>query len=85
MTELADELFMSVRKLQRLTASLFGLSPNELLRDYRLNHAKALLRSGASVTSTYLDCGFKSASYFSRAFKKSFGMSPSNVFNAPKD
>lgn len=77
--ELADELFMSTRKLQRLTASLFDLSPNELLRDYRLSHAKALLEDGASVTTTYLNCGFKSASYFSRSFKKRFGISPSSV------
>lgn len=78
--ELADELSMSTRKLQRLTASIFDLPPNELLKDYRLSHAKALLETGVSVTATYLDCGFQSASYFSRSFKKSFGISPSSVF-----
>jgi len=78
--ELAHELSMSVRKLQRITASLFDLTPNELLRDYRLSRAKILLEKGFSVTATYLDCGFQSASYFSRAFKKSFGISPSRVF-----
>jgi signal transduction histidine kinase/ligand-binding sensor domain-containing protein/AraC-like DNA-binding protein len=83
--ELADELSMSIRKLQRLTASIFDLSPNELLRDYRLNHAKVLLEAGTSVTATYLDCGFKSASYFSRAFKKSFGISPSRVSMRNRD
>ena len=78
-SELASEMAMSVRSLQRVATATVGQSPSELLRNYRLNRAHDKLTEGLSVTATYLDCGFKSASYFSRAFKELYGHSPSQI------
>jgi AraC-like DNA-binding protein len=41
-----------------------------------MQHAVVLLSTGASVTETALDSGYRSASAFVAAFKKSVGTTP---------
>ena len=54
-----------------------GQSFVSFLNEYRLNLAAKALRStddtGLSIAA---QCGFENLSYFSRAFKKHFGMTP---------
>jgi len=58
--------------------SLIGISPAEFIRTIRLNKARELLRTGRyNVSEVAYMCGFSDAKYFSTAFKKQFGNSPS--------
>lgn len=67
---------MSKSKLYRKCMSLFGLSPNELLREHRLRIALSLLKTDRNVAQTAFDCGFGSPSYFTKCFQESFELSP---------
>ena len=76
LTAMAKEMFVSERQLQRKTKALVDLSPNDLLREYRLKQAATSLREGHQISVTSDTCGFSSISYFSQSFKKHYGMTP---------
>lgn len=61
----------------RLFKSSFGKSFGDYLTFFRINKAKELLLSGASVSEAAMKSGFDSASYFTKAFKKHTLMLPS--------
>ncbi len=53
------------------------LTANDLLKEYRLSKAIERLRKGAqNITEITFDCGFNSPSYFTKCFKKKFGLLP---------
>lgn len=58
--------------------SLTGMTPNAFILNYRLKHAAMLLRTDQSLTITEISdrTGFNNAAYFSRCFRKQFGISP---------
>ena len=52
-------------------------SPVEYINEYRLLQAVKLLReTEMSISTIYTECGFESASYFGKLFKKTHGMTP---------
>lgn len=52
-------------------------APNDFVRDYRFKRAAEAIRAGkASLSEIAEQTGFSSYSYFSKAFKKHFGISP---------
>lgn len=56
----------------------FGSAPSDYLRKVRIDNAKLLLRAGFySVAEVAVRCGYDSISYFSGAFKRAVGLSPS--------
>ncbi|HVM88152.1 MAG TPA: nickel-binding protein [Puia sp.] len=68
---------MSSSQLYRKTIALTGLSPNLLLKDFRLEKAKELMRKQHyNIAQITFDSGFTSASYFTKCFKKKFGLLP---------
>ena len=68
---------MSTSQLYRKTLALTGLSPNLLLKEFRLERAKDLMRKQAwNIAQITFDSGFTSASYFTKCFKKKFGLLP---------
>ena len=68
---------MSTSQLYRKTTSLTGSSPNVLLKDFRLEKAKELLKKRHySIAQVTFDSGFASASYFTKCFKKKYGLLP---------
>jgi AraC-like DNA-binding protein len=72
-----QELALSKSQLYRKTISLTGLSPNILLKEYRLEKAKELLRKGEfNIAQITFEAGFTSPSYFTKCFKKKFGLLP---------
>ncbi|PSR56569.1 hypothetical protein AHMF7605_25265 [Adhaeribacter arboris] len=75
--ELALEIGMSRRTLHRKLTAVLGIAANELIRQYRLNRAVELLRSGCSVSETAYRVGFESPSYFATVFKEFHHQSPS--------
>jgi len=76
---------MSSSQLYRKTIALTGLSPNILLRDFRLEKAKELMeKQSFNIAQVTFDSGFTSASYFTKCFKKKYGLLPLTYLNLLK-
>lgn len=56
-----------------------GETPARWIVRRRLDEAMSLLKSGMSVSDTYLKVGFKNISHFSTAFKRQFGIQPTRI------
>jgi AraC-like DNA-binding protein len=70
---------MSVSKSQlyRKCVATTAMSPNALLREYRLLRSLELLKKeDRNISQTTFDTGFTSPSYFTKCFQKRFGMQP---------
>lgn len=74
--QLAKEMAMSERQLQRKIKVLLGVTPNNFIKEFRLVKAQVLLKSGAQIGRIALDVGFSSQTYFGRCFKESFNCTP---------
>lgn len=58
-------------------ARLVRVNFSDYLRDLRLNHARTLLDRGMNnIREVSAACGFSDALYFSKVFRKNFGVSP---------
>lgn len=80
---LTRETGVSERKLQRRIKETTSKSPNQLILFIRLNKARtALLANNDTVAEIAFKYGFSSPSYFSKCFKKEFGMRPTEVFSS---
>jgi signal transduction histidine kinase/ligand-binding sensor domain-containing protein/DNA-binding response OmpR family regulator len=76
--KLAEQLNMSISQLNRKLNALIDQPPGHLIRTYRLQRAAELLKQNTgSVAEICYKVGFNDQAYFSRAFKKQFGVSPS--------
>lgn len=67
--------------LSHLFAEAVGVSPSEYLHKDKMELAMRLLKQNQSVTKTAEMLGYSSIHPFCRAFKKAFGLSPSEVFD----
>ena len=77
MEDYCHKMAMSRSQLYRKTVALTSLSPNSLLKEYRLDRAKNLLKKKAiNITQVTFDTGFSSPSYFTKCFKKRYGILP---------
>jgi AraC-like DNA-binding protein len=77
LTEYCHAMTMSTSQLYRKTISLTGLSPNILVKEYRLEKAKELMqKQHYNIAQITFDSGFTSASYFTKCFKKKYGLLP---------
>lgn len=76
---LADKSGMSAFHFARVFRELVGVPPHRYLRNIRLERASAMLRDGASVTSTCYDVGFSNLSHFIRSFRRRYGCPPSEL------
>lgn len=75
--KLSRKLLLSRTKLYEKIKELTGKTPNELFRTYKLNYAAQLLKEGKlNVSEVAEKAGFSSVAFFSRTFKKYFGVSP---------
>lgn len=71
------EMAMSKSQLYRKTISLTGLSPNLLLKEFRLEKAREMLKQKRNnIAQITFDSGFTSPSYFTKCFKKKYGLLP---------
>ncbi|HEY4935061.1 MAG TPA: helix-turn-helix transcriptional regulator [Puia sp.] len=67
----------SKSQFYRKMISLTGKSPNTFIQEYRLNEALKLLgKKAGNVSEIAFQAGFSSPSYFSKCFKKKFGLLP---------
>ncbi len=77
-SELAEQVHMSERSLQRKLTALTGLSPKQWLMKTRVElAAKRLRNSDFSLTNIALDVGFADSAHFSKVFKSFYSVSPS--------
>lgn len=74
---LAQALGMAERTLQQRCRMLLGSSPLALIRRHRLDLARALLGTGASVQAVAEQTGFANPFHFSTAYRQCFGHPPS--------
>ncbi len=74
--DFCSKMSMSKSKLYRKTKEITGLSPNEILREFRLKKALELLKTDRNIAQTTFDCGFNSPSYFTKCFQQRFGLQP---------
>lgn len=75
---LAEKVHMSGSQLNRKLNALVNQPPGQLIRSLRLQRAADLLKQNAgTVAEICYKVGFNDQAYFSRAFKKQFGYSPS--------
>ena len=83
-TFLADKMAMSISQLSRKIHGITGYSTMSYVLQLKLNKAKKMLAdTNIPVTEVSDACGFYDASYFSRMFKKEFGISPSHYQQMP--
>jgi transcriptional regulator GlxA family with amidase domain len=77
MHEIAAQLGISLRQLERLFRKHLDESPGAYAQKRRLKQAQAMLREKKlPVTNIALSCGFSSSAYFSAAYRSHFGYSP---------
>ena len=73
-----EQMHISHTKFIYKVKGLTGFTPSELFKNYKLNKAAAMIKEGKYNVSEVADmAGFGTLAYFSRAFKKKFGVSPS--------
>ena len=83
-TFLADKMAMSISQLSRKLNGITGYSTISYVLQVKLNKAKNMLADDSiPVTEVSDACGFYDSSYFSRVFKKEFGVSPSQYQKMP--
>ena len=70
---------MSKSQLYRKVVALTGLAPNVLIKEFRLEKAKELMKKQYhNIAQVTFDSGFSSPSYFTKCFKKKYGLLPMN-------
>ena len=80
---LAGYVGMGRTSMYNKLKGLTGKSPVELIQEFRLEKATYYLRSGQySVSETSYKVGFSDPGYFSRTFKKKYGISPADYIKA---
>ncbi|MGI0119063.1 hybrid sensor histidine kinase/response regulator transcription factor [Zooshikella sp. RANM57] len=77
--QLTEVACLSERQLLRKFQDNIGMSPIEFINDFRLIKAHPLLKQGLRVSEVAYQVGYSSANYFSRQYKKKYGISPSQV------
>lgn len=76
-TDYCQTMAMSKSQLYRTTTALSGFSPNTLLKEFRLEKARELMKKQHyNISQITFDSGFTSPSYFTKCFKKKYGLLP---------
>ncbi len=80
--DMAETLATSRSSLNRKLKSTLGVTPLDLLREARIKRACQLLESSElNISEIAYHCGFSDPKYFSRCFKQSMGVSPTEYKN----
>jgi len=82
--QVAKELNLTVRSLQRLSLKYLGVSPLEVIRRYRLQEAALHMREhpDSSLAGLAADLGYTDQAHLSTDFRKVLGYSPSDYRNS---
>jgi len=83
--DLAYEMAMSRSVFFKKVKSLTGQNPKDFIRDIKMNKAADFLRDQKySISEIAYLIGFPNAKYFSTAFKKYYGISPTTFIEKEK-
>lgn len=83
--KMSEEMGMSRTNMHRKLKAITGFPPSELIRNIRLRKAALLLRNETdSISQISFAVGFEEHSYFSKAFKKQYGVTPSDYLQSTK-
>lgn len=83
--QIASSAAVSESECMRCFRDTIGAAPIAYLKNYRLQNAAGLLRAtDVSVSEIGERCGFREMSYFSRAFRSLYGVTPSQYRNLAK-
>lgn len=78
LNEIASHLYMNKDYLSRLFKKYTHITIGDFIAIQKVNLARSLLSSGASISEAQEKTGFSSYAYFFRFFKKMTGFSPSH-------
>ncbi len=80
--ELSRVVSLSTYYMAHIFKQYTGISPNKYINEHRLAVAgKRLLNENTSILNIAIECGFNNISYFNRAFKNKYGMTPNSYRN----
>ncbi len=79
MSELARAVGLSPSRLRHLFRSEVGMSAQSYIVWLRINEACAALARGASLSDAAYQVGFSDAAHFTRTFRRTFGLAPSQL------
>ncbi|MCK9155508.1 MAG: response regulator [Paludibacteraceae bacterium] len=83
---IADKTALSRVQLFRKFKAITGCSPSEYVKNYKLQYAATLLKSGKySVADVAYEVGFSDPKYFGSCFSEKFNMAPSVFAKQNKD
>lgn len=78
--QLTRKMGLSRVQLFRKLKALTGVSASHFIRFYRLTRAKEkIVRTNENISEIAFEVGFKDPAYFTRAFNKEFGVTPSSL------
>ena len=78
--EIAKVAMLSEFHFLRTFKQAIGISPIKYIQKLRMEHAKLLLESGKwTITEIAETCGYMDLQYFSKSFKRNYGIAPSDV------
>lgn len=76
-TQLADIAYLSERECYRVFQECLHMTPNDYMRNYRLQMAcQMLIKEDMKLTEISHACGLGTGSYFGKIFKESIGCTP---------
>lgn len=75
--DLALSLNMSRTSLHRKIKALTNTSTGKIIQIYRLKRASTFLKEGYNISEVSYKTGFGSPSYFTKCFKETYGLTPS--------
>jgi AraC family transcriptional regulator len=79
LTDLARECGVSVRHLSRMFIEATGVTPAVYVANVRIQKAKTALTDGVMpIKQIAHNCGFRSVSAFTAAFRRETGVTPGN-------
>jgi len=84
LARLAREVGLSERSLFRNFQKETGLSPGQWRRQMQVLRSLELLAKGRSVTETSFEVGYESAGAFTRAFRQTLGVTPTEYAREPR-